>query len=80
MGEVCGLTTSERINSAGRQSVLSWLADRAYSGEFKSRILPELHRAVVIKAAEKKVSLNCLVNLRLAGYAGCRVEASVICR
>jgi predicted HicB family RNase H-like nuclease len=43
------------------------LADRSYSGEFKLRIPPELHRALVIKAAEEKVSLNRLVSSKLAG-------------
>lgn len=36
-----------------------------YSGEFKLRIPPELHRELAIKAAEEKVSLNRLVNSRL---------------
>lgn len=41
-------------------------AERRYSGEFKLRIPPELHRALAIKAAEENVSLNRLVNSRLA--------------
>ena len=41
-------------------------AERPYSGEFKLRIPPELHRALAIKAAEEKVSLNRLVSARLA--------------
>lgn len=41
-------------------------ADRRYSGEFKLRIPPELHRALAIQAAEEKVSLNRLVSSRLA--------------
>jgi predicted HicB family RNase H-like nuclease len=41
-------------------------AERRYSGEFKLRIPPELHRALVIKAAEENVSLNRLVSSRLA--------------
>lgn len=40
-------------------------AERRYSGEFKLRIPPELHRALVIKAAEENVSLNRLVSSRL---------------
>jgi predicted HicB family RNase H-like nuclease len=40
-------------------------AERRYSGEFKLRIPPELHRALAIKAAEEHVSLNRLVSSRL---------------
>lgn len=41
-------------------------AERKYSGEFKLRIPPELHRSLAIKAAEEHVSLNRLVSSRLA--------------
>ena len=41
-------------------------ADRHYSGEFKVRIPPELHRRLAIRAAEEHVSLNRLVSARLA--------------
>ncbi len=40
-------------------------SDRRYSGEFKLRIPPELHRALAIRAAEENVSLNRLVSSRL---------------
>ena len=43
------------------------LADRAYSGKFMVRVLPETHRALAIRAAEEGVSLNRLVSARLAG-------------
>ena len=46
------------------------IADRAYSGKFIVRVPPEMHRALVTKAAEEGVSLNRLVNARLANYAG----------
>lgn len=42
-------------------------AERTYSGEFRLRIPPELHRALAITAAEEGVSLNRLVSSRLAG-------------
>ncbi|MDR6972547.1 type II toxin-antitoxin system HicB family antitoxin [Leifsonia shinshuensis] len=41
-------------------------AERRYSGEFKVRIPPELHRQLAIQAAEEHVSLNRLVSSRLA--------------
>ncbi|WP_166983181.1 type II toxin-antitoxin system HicB family antitoxin [Paramicrobacterium fandaimingii] len=41
------------------------IADRQYSGSFKLRIPPELHRTLTIEAAEQKVSLNRLINMRL---------------
>ena len=42
------------------------LADRSYSGKFIVRVPPETHRALAIKAAEEGVSLNRLVNARVA--------------
>ena len=48
------------------ESVPEPLADRAYSGKFMVRVPPEIHRALVIRAAEEGVSLNRLVNSRLA--------------
>lgn len=44
------------------------LADRTYSGKFIVRVPPEMHRALVTKAAEEGVSLNRLVSARLANY------------
>ncbi len=43
------------------------LADRAYSGKFVVRMPPEVHRMLAIASAEEGVSLNRLVNARLAG-------------
>lgn len=42
------------------------LADRTYSGEFRLRIPPALHRALAIEAAEQGVSLNRLVSAKVA--------------
>lgn len=53
------------LESSG-EKVPTPIADRVYSGEFKLRIPPELHRALAIEAAEEKVSLNRLVSSRLA--------------
>ncbi|PPQ34910.1 toxin-antitoxin system HicB family antitoxin [Rhodopila globiformis] len=39
---------------------------RTYSGKFIVRVLPELHRRLVIEAAEAQVSLNLLVSHRLS--------------
>src|SRR5690606_20477979 len=44
------------------ESVPTPFADRSYSGEFKLRIPPELHRMLVIRAAEENVSLNRLIS------------------
>ena len=41
-------------------------SERRYSGEFKVRVPPELHRALVVRAAEEHVSLNRLVSMKLA--------------
>lgn len=45
------------------------LAIKKYSGQFRVRIPPELHRGLSIHAAEQGVSLNRLVSNRLAAAA-----------
>jgi predicted HicB family RNase H-like nuclease len=42
------------------------LAEKHYSGEFRVRIPPELHRSLAMQAAEQGVSLNRLASLKLA--------------
>lgn len=42
------------------------LATKKYSGKFQVRVTTDTHRALAIKAAEKKVSLNRLVSESLA--------------
>jgi len=42
------------------------LADRHYSGEFRVRIPPHLHRMLALQAAEQGVSLNRLASSKLA--------------
>lgn len=51
---------------AGGERVPVPFSERHYSGEFKVRIPPELHRSLAIRAAEEHVSLNRLVSARLA--------------
>jgi len=41
-------------------------AEKHYSGEFRVRIPPEVHRALAIQAAEQGVSLNRLTSAKLA--------------
>ena len=41
------------------------LADRVYSGKFMVRVPPEVHRQLVVEAAEQNVSLNRLASSRL---------------
>lgn len=42
------------------------LAEKHYSGEFRVRIPPELHRQLALLAAEQGVSLNRLASAKLA--------------
>ena len=42
------------------------LAEKHYSGQFKVRIPPELHRTLAMQAAEQSVSLNRWVSVKLA--------------
>lgn len=41
------------------------LAERQFSGEFRLRIPPALHRALAMEAAEQGVSLNRLVSAKV---------------
>lgn len=43
------------------------LAEKHYSGEFRVRIPPEVHRTLAMQAAEQGVSLNRLASAKLAG-------------
>ena len=45
----------------------SALAERRYSGEFRVRIPPHVHRSLTIEAAEQGISLNRLASAKLAG-------------
>lgn len=42
------------------------LAEKTYSGEFRVRIPPQLHRQLALMAAEQGVSLNRLASAKLA--------------
>ena len=52
---------------ASGESVPEPLAEKRYSGEFRVRIPPELHRQLALTAAEQGVSLNRLASAKLAG-------------
>jgi predicted HicB family RNase H-like nuclease len=43
------------------------LADKQYSGEFRVRLPPLVHRKLAMQAAEQGVSLNRLASAKLAG-------------
>jgi predicted HicB family RNase H-like nuclease len=42
------------------------IAEREFSGNFQVRVPPDLHRKLVIRAAEEKVSLNRYISFKLA--------------
>lgn len=42
------------------------LAEKLYSGQFRVRIPPDVHRALAVQAAEQGVSLNRLASAKLA--------------
>lgn len=52
---------------AGGEPIPEPLAEKHYSGEFRVRIPPEVHRALALQAAEQGVSLNRLASAKLAG-------------
>ena len=51
---------------ASGEAVPEALAERRYSGEFRVRIPPQLHRNLALQAAEEGVSLNRLASAKLA--------------
>ncbi|HDR9485160.1 TPA: toxin-antitoxin system HicB family antitoxin [Burkholderia aenigmatica] len=51
--------------TANGEKVPEPIADRTYSGEFKVRLPPQAHHALVIQAAEQGVSLNRLASAKL---------------
>ena len=51
---------------ASGEAVPAALAEKHYSGEFRVRIPPEVHRALATQAAEQGVSLNRLASAKLA--------------
>lgn len=51
---------------AAGEAVPEPLAEKSYSGRFLTRVPSELHRALVIEAAEAGISFSRLVNYRLA--------------
>lgn len=58
-----------RILEADGDPVPEPIATRDYSGVFKVRVPPELHRRLVLEATEQNVSLNRLVSAKLVAPA-----------
>ena len=52
--------------AAAGETVPAPLAEKHYSGEFRVRIPPEVHRALAMQAAEQGISLNRLASAKLA--------------
>jgi predicted HicB family RNase H-like nuclease len=51
---------------AAGETIPAPLAEKHYSGEFRVRIPPRVHRALATEAAEQGVSLNRLASAKLA--------------
>ena len=49
-----------------REDIPAPLAEKVYSGQFKVRIPPQVHRALALQAAEEGVSLNRLASAKLS--------------
>jgi predicted HicB family RNase H-like nuclease len=54
------------MHAAGEQAPAP-LAEKHYSGEFRVRIPPDVHRSLALQAAEQGVSLNRLASAKLSG-------------
>ena len=55
-----------REMKANGESIPEPLSSRRYSGKFMVRVPPELHRQLVLEAAEEDISLNRLVSAKLS--------------
>ncbi len=51
---------------AAGEEIPAPIAEKHYSGEFRVRIPPELHRSLAMQAAEQGISLNRLASAKLA--------------
>ena len=51
---------------ANGESVPEPISQRRYSGKFVVRVPPEVHRKLVLEAAEENVSLNRVVSVKLS--------------
>lgn len=52
---------------AHHETVPQAFAEKHFSGQFRVRVTPEVHRMLAIKAAEQGVSMNHLASTKLAG-------------
>jgi predicted HicB family RNase H-like nuclease len=50
---------------ANREDIPRPLAEKHYSGEFRVRIPPQVHRSLAMEAAEQGISLNRLASSKL---------------
>lgn len=51
---------------ANGEKIPTPISEKTYSGKFQVRTTPELHRMLAIQAADENVSLNRLINYKLA--------------
>jgi predicted HicB family RNase H-like nuclease len=51
---------------SNHETIPTPLSEKHYSGEFRVRIPPEVHRTLAIQAAEQGISLNRLASAKLA--------------
>ena len=52
--------------AVSREEIPEAISARKYSGKFMVRVPPEVHRHLVVKAAEAGISLNRIVSAKLA--------------
>lgn len=65
-GIVAAAREAVEILAEGGEAAPAPLSTRQYSGVFKVRVPPEVHRSLALEAAEQNVSLNRLVTVKLA--------------
>jgi len=58
-------TAVKDLENAGEQAPVPF-AIKHYSGEFRVRIPPQVHRSLVLQAAEQGVSLNRIASAKLS--------------
>lgn len=63
-------TVSEIVTDmqSNGETIPTPLSERYYSGQFRVRIPPEVHRSLATEAAEQGISLNRLISAKLTGH------------
>ena len=64
---VADIIDKKTLDELNHEAPPTPLAEKRYSGEFRVRIPPQVHKALAMEAAEQGISLNRLASAKLTG-------------